>query len=458
MSETDKIHKILNVAKDVNVINRPNSLVLPNYSGVKNSAKKNNLGWELNGTKIYYDDGEVEVRPASTIPAVLRVEGTGAGGEASIELNSDGGDWSILADDSNNLLRIFSGVNSRMAFDSTGKVGIGTTTPSGANANVLLDTRGHIRAALSATVGTYYFSSAATHPYLGFGSVSDCWTFGDNNSYKMTINASNGRASLGTTSAAAKLHLETNGSGDGTFLTNGILIKQSNASTAGEVAVSFQDATATTTNYWIQGMNQSSKFTLAYGSSFSDANAKVTVQTDGNFGIGTVNPDEELTVYGTTDTAIKIIAQGTRSDANTPSARLYLFKDVNSGTVQANDEAGIILVNCDDASNNLGNSHQVKFALSGVTAGAVTSDIIFQTVQNASIGTLAEVLRLQGSKTLLSGALNLKNYTVATLPTGVRGDMAYVTDAVAPTYLGALTGGGTVVCPVFYDGTRWVSH
>jgi len=53
-------------------------------------------------------------------------------------------------------------------------------------------------------------------------------------------------------------------------------------------------------------------------------------------------------------------------------------------------------------------------------------------------------------------------YTVATLPStsplAVTGNMAYVTDATAPTYLGTLTGGGTVVCPVFYNGTAWVSH
>lgn len=48
-------------------------------------------------------------------------------------------------------------------------------------------------------------------------------------------------------------------------------------------------------------------------------------------------------------------------------------------------------------------------------------------------------------------------YTVATLPAGVTGDRAYVTDATAPTYLGALTGGGTVVCPVFKNATGWVS-
>jgi len=48
-------------------------------------------------------------------------------------------------------------------------------------------------------------------------------------------------------------------------------------------------------------------------------------------------------------------------------------------------------------------------------------------------------------------------YTVATLPAGVTGARAYVTDATAPTYNGALTGGGTVVVPVFYNGSAWVS-
>jgi hypothetical protein len=57
------------------------------------------------------------------------------------------------------------------------------------------------------------------------------------------------------------------------------------------------------------------------------------------------------------------------------------------------------------------------------------------------------------------GNLNLREYTVATLPTPTT-STAYttVTDAVAPTYLGALTGGGTVKVPVFWNGTSWLSH
>lgn len=52
----------------------------------------------------------------------------------------------------------------------------------------------------------------------------------------------------------------------------------------------------------------------------------------------------------------------------------------------------------------------------------------------------------------------LKGYTVAGLPAGTQGDVAYVTDALLPTYLAVLTGGGAVVTPVFYNGTAWVSY
>lgn len=57
-----------------------------------------------------------------------------------------------------------------------------------------------------------------------------------------------------------------------------------------------------------------------------------------------------------------------------------------------------------------------------------------------------------------SGTITPSVTTVAGLPAaGSVGRMAVVTDATAPTYLGALTGGGTVKTPVFDNGTAWVS-
>lgn len=59
---------------------------------------------------------------------------------------------------------------------------------------------------------------------------------------------------------------------------------------------------------------------------------------------------------------------------------------------------------------------------------------------------------------VFTGTVQLKGYTVATLPAGTQGMTAYVTDAVLPTFLGALTGGGTVPTPVWYNGTAWQSY
>jgi len=47
-------------------------------------------------------------------------------------------------------------------------------------------------------------------------------------------------------------------------------------------------------------------------------------------------------------------------------------------------------------------------------------------------------------------------FTVSTLPTGVVGQRAYVTDASSPTFGATLTGGGAVVIPVFRNATVWV--
>jgi hypothetical protein len=49
----------------------------------------------------------------------------------------------------------------------------------------------------------------------------------------------------------------------------------------------------------------------------------------------------------------------------------------------------------------------------------------------------------------------LAQYTVATLPTGIQGAMAYVTDALTPLYNTTVVGGGSSVVRVFFDGTSW---
>lgn len=65
---------------------------------------------------------------------------------------------------------------------------------------------------------------------------------------------------------------------------------------------------------------------------------------------------------------------------------------------------------------------------------------------------------LSVASTITAGAtVRLKSYTVATLPTGIEGDIAYCTDLTSPTYNGTLTGGGSVRHLVFRNATVWVS-
>jgi len=73
-----------------------------------------------------------------------------------------------------------------------------------------------------------------------------------------------------------------------------------------------------------------------------------------------------------------------------------------------------------------------------------------------SNGTGADVA-FNGASYTFAVPVNFAGYTVATLPAGTVGMRAYVTDALAPTFLTALVGGGAVTCPAFYNGAAWVA-
>lgn len=81
---------------------------------------------------------------------------------------------------------------------------------------------------------------------------------------------------------------------------------------------------------------------------------------------------------------------------------------------------------------------------------AATGNLPLKTNANLAFDSTTGVL-IHGAPT------RLKSYTVATLPAGTLGDMACVTDALAPAFLTAIVGGGAVKTPVFFDGTNWVA-
>ena len=86
--------------------------------------------------------------------------------------------------------------------------------------------------------------------------------------------------------------------------------------------------------------------------------------------------------------------------------------------------------------------------------GSRVTRLVFDNAGSVSTDSTLIIPTNTGNRTI---ALKDEGYLVANLPTGTLGDRAYVTDATSPTYLGTLTGGGAVKCPVFYNGSAWVS-
>ena len=111
-------------------------------------------------------------------------------------------------------------------------------------------------------------------------------------------------------------------------------------------------------------------------------------------------------------------------------------------------------LNINNNGMGLGTAASLSFANSANGNGSKDASISRAAANIVQIGTGTN----NASGTLKAAVVGTTTaYTVATLPTGFQGARAFVTDATLPTYLGTLTGGGAVVCPVFYNGTAWVS-
>lgn len=126
--------------------------------------------------------------------------------------------------------------------------------------------------------------------------------------------------------------------------------------------------------------------------------------------------------------------------------------------IHGNSNNGIgIYGNSNNGAGIYGNSVNAVASISNIQSGNTSnisefknSGIIQTSISHDGIITSNGVIS--------NGTIRLKAYTVATLPTGIEGDTAYVTDALAPSYLVTVVGGGAIKTAVFFNGTNWVSH
>jgi len=126
---------------------------------------------------------------------------------------------------------------------------------------------------------------------------------------------------------------------------------------------------------------------------------------------------------------------------------------VGSQTINTSSGIGVLTSN---NSSGIGNKYEnISTGKNLVLNNSTAATGVPFTIQKNSV----DKLTMTDDGGIQVGApIRLKNYTVATLPAGVQGDSAYVTDALAPSYLVTIVGGGTVVTPVFYNGSVWIAH
>jgi len=108
------------------------------------------------------------------------------------------------------------------------------------------------------------------------------------------------------------------------------------------------------------------------------------------------------------------------------------------------------------------------FALSAVGCYRAPDDrdarrpVISRPSRNFETDTIRDGIIIKGSSGQVSAPqgfytpIGTPGYTVLALPAGVKGQRAYVTDAISCLFLGAVTGGGSTFCPVVFNGSKWV--
>lgn len=106
-----------------------------------------------------------------------------------------------------------------------------------------------------------------------------------------------------------------------------------------------------------------------------------------------------------------------------------------------------------------------KIPLIAVVAAAALELALLSSPSMAQVATGCQEVAGKGSlckqRFTFQNGLTLPQSTVAALPAcnaALKGTLRAVSDATAPTYNGALTGGGAVSVPVYCSGAAWLSH
>jgi hypothetical protein len=383
--------------------------------------------------KVGASSGNVLVQPSNVANAKLYMRHGSIGNNSGFEV-----------DVSSNTIFLHAG-SEQMRLTSTG-LGIGTSSPGykldvagSANITSFLrvgatpSTGGDIRLPNTGIIAGRNAANSSNRVMLQLDS-SDSVLLQEGS---VVINGS-GNLGLGVTPSAWGSGLRTLDIGPGSSLTNANSFTQTWLASNAFYDTSWKYKNTAEASYYDQAAGRHAWFTAPSGTagdaiSFTQA---MTLDASGRLVVGATVAEARLHAATTNPTnGVVQLLQNLSLSSQTGAKTQYDVGNVGTSGIGIPD----------------GSSNALSFFVGGMTSASERARITSGGEYLVGLTSATGVAKLQ-----VSGAIRTTGFTVATLPAGTVGMRTYVTDALVPVALATVAGGGSVVVPVFYNGTNWI--